>query len=321
MDNRIIAITVSLLFGCNSVADVKADIFVTNMGPQYSTVISKNNWIHGAADCNSNTDPEIDVYKHNHDTIIIRQNKCLTYEAPFIYVLIGKNKVLILDTGAIKSDDGFSLYTSLKETIGKKLGDKEILVLHSHGHSDHFQGDSSFTNQPNVTLISPKKADVHRFFGFKNWPLELKEIELGGRNLTIIPTPGHQEESITIYDHQTKWLLTGDTLYPGNIYIKDWQAYRDSVKRLAEFSKVHEIEAIFGSHIEMKNKPGQYYPIGSTYQPDEVSLDMSTESLHALNAELRKTPKPSVLVFDGFIIQPMGVLQNTLSNIVRWFTQ
>jgi hypothetical protein len=38
--------------------------------------------------------------------------------------------------------------------------------------------------------------------------------------------PDNQEETISIYDHQTKWLMTGDTLYPGYIYVKDWQAYR-----------------------------------------------------------------------------------------------
>ena len=38
---------------------------------------------------NQNTDPEVQVHAYNATTYIIRQNKCRTFEAPFIYVLIG----------------------------------------------------------------------------------------------------------------------------------------------------------------------------------------------------------------------------------------
>src|SRR5262245_13641640 len=46
-------------------------------------------WMHGSQNCGQNTDPEVQVHAYNTTTHIIRQNKCDTFEAPFIYVLQG----------------------------------------------------------------------------------------------------------------------------------------------------------------------------------------------------------------------------------------
>lgn len=115
--------------------------------------------------------------------------------------------------------------------------------------------------------------------------------------------------------------MTGDTLYPGYIYIKDCDAYRNSIDKLATFSKNNEVTAIMGSHIEMKSQSRAYYPLGSTYQPNEAQLDLSVNSLHKLNDRLKNTEKPKEIIFDDFIISPMGGLQKALSNVARWFTQ
>ncbi|MFT5816447.1 MAG: hydroxyacylglutathione hydrolase [Psychroserpens sp.] len=82
-----------------------------------------------------------------------------------------------------------------------------------------------FDGRPNVKLVKASATDVRQFFGLMTGLMGNK-IDLGERKITVIPTPDHQEETISIYDHQTKWLMTGDTLYPSYIYVEDWQAYR-----------------------------------------------------------------------------------------------
>lgn len=288
---------------------------------QQSTIV-KPNWIHGSPDCDTNNEPVNDVYKHDEQTIIIRQNKCLTFEAPFIYVLVGKHKILILDTGAISDNPEYSLGAEIENVLGKeRFSSKEVLVVHSHGHSDHYQGDSYFEGCPNVKLIKPSATEVYQYFGFTDWPQGQATIELGEKQVTVIPTPGHQEEAITIYDNKTKWLMTRDTLYPGYIYVKDWESYRNSIDKLATYASNNEITAIMGSHIEMKNQPASYYPIGSTYQPNEAQLDLSVQSLHSLNTKLNDIDKPTEIIFEDFIINPMSGFQKTLSNVVRWFKE
>jgi hypothetical protein len=164
-------------------------------------------------------------------------------------------------------------------------------------------------------------ADVRAFFGFSEWPQGQKIIELGERKIIVIPTPGHQEASISFYDHQTKWLMTGDTLYPGYIYVKNWQAYRNSIERLTMFTNNNQVAAIMGAHIEKQNQPASFFPVGSTYQPNEAALDLSVQSLHALNAKLKNTDKPQELIFNDFIIKPLSRVQKILSNAVKWFTK
>ncbi len=288
--------------------------------------LRQKKWIHGSADCKSNTDPAIEVFRYDHSSYILRQNKCLSFEAPFIYVLIGSEKVLVLDTGATESALDFPLYKTVRSLIeeqseqGRKI-ERELLVIHSHGHSDHYSGDSQFEGKKNVTLVEPNNVAMTHFFAFNNFPNGEGNINLGDRKLTIIPTPGHQEESISVYDPQTKWLLTGDTFYPGYIYVKDWDEYKKSIARLVSFSSTHKVSAVLGAHIEMTDKAGEYYPIGTIYQPNEAPLALMPEDLVSLSSALTKSDKTQNVISDEFIVVPMNIFQKTISNIARWIIQ
>lgn len=290
------------------------------------TKLNDKKWSHGSPDCDSNRDPAIEVFRYDQSSYILRQNKCQSFEAPFIYVLIGQEKVLILDTGAPESAETFPLYETVQKLLEQQSGEvnkppKELMVIHSHSHRDHYSGDSQFAGKPNVTIVEPNYASIIQSLQFESWPDGMPSIQLGGRDIIIIATPGHQEEAISVYDPQTHWLLTGDTLYPGYIYIKDWSAYKSSIARLVAFSETHKIGAILGGHIEMTREPGEYYPIGTTYQPNEAPLALSLNNLLSLNAALHRTDKEQEIDESEFIVAPMNGFQKALSNIARWITQ
>lgn len=284
-------------------------------------LINNKKWVHGAANCKSDKSPVLDVLKVNETSYILRQNKCLTFEAPFIYVLVGEEKVLVLDTGAIDDEKDMPLVKAVNDIIAKSdnPAKKQIIIAHSHTHSDHYAGDKLFSNQENVIFVGTTQKQVNHFFKMNNWPNDISEFDLGNRKLSIIPTPGHQNQAITIYDPQTKWLLTGDSFYPGLIYIKDWQQYKKSISRLTEFSKNNKVSALLGAHIEMSNKPTQFYDIGTTYQPHEAPLNLSQKDLVKLNNKLQSTSDEEQLKFDKFIIQPMNFMQKSIVNVVSFF--
>jgi glyoxylase-like metal-dependent hydrolase (beta-lactamase superfamily II) len=287
-------------------------------------VLQQKQWIHGSQDCKNNQDHAIEVFQYDESSYVLRQNKCLSYEAPFIYVLIGEKKILVVDTGATESAEAFPLYQTIQSlnqqhSSNGKANEREIVVIHSHSHSDHYSADSQFIGQANVTVVATNNAGVNEFFEFDKWPDQQTNIELGGRSITIIPTPGHQEEAISVYDPQTKWLLTGDTFYPGYIYVKTWQDYKNSIARLVEFTNNHNVSAILGSHIEMTNKPGEYYEIGTIYQPEESSLLLMPSDLTALNEKLTQADKPKKIAMDSLIVEPLGVLPKLISSIAKWF--
>jgi hydroxyacylglutathione hydrolase len=274
-------------------------------------------WIHGSPDCSKGIDPPIQVFQRDKSTWVLRQNKCLSFEAPFMYLLLGDDRALLLDTGATDNPESFPLLTTVRSLIGER----SLLILHSHSHGDHRRGDTQFSGQTGVELVAPNAASLRAFLDKADGTGSDRSIELGGREVIVIETPGHQEESITLYDSQTRWLLTGDTVYPGLIYVKDWQAYRESISRLASFAQSHELAAVLGAHIEMTDKAGEYYPIGTVYQPHEAPLPLSPEVLQTLATALAKANGKETVPLDEFVVQPMNALQRTLSNVARFLTQ
>jgi glyoxylase-like metal-dependent hydrolase (beta-lactamase superfamily II) len=96
--------------------------------------------------------------------------------------------------------------------------------------------------------------------------------------LDVIPIPGHEATSLAFYDRESAVLLTGDTLYPGRLYISDQAAYVRSIARLVEFTRDKSVAHILGTHIENTRTPYLDYPIGTRHQPDEHVLELGVVS-------------------------------------------
>ncbi len=271
--------------------------------------LEKVNWIHGSGHCDENTDPFIQAFRYNATTWIFRQNKCVHYEAPFIFLFIGEKKALLFDTGATADQAKFPLYETVRTIINELEKEKhsslELVVAHTHNHGDHRAADSQFAGKEKTTIIGLKPEDVIGFFGLKGWPNEKTTFDLGKRAINIIPIPGHEPSSIAAYDPATKFLLTGDSFYPGRLYVRDWAAFTKSIGRLTDFARHHEISFILGNHIEMTKTPGVDYPVGTTYQPDELSLPLKLRDLQELNDSLVAIGDVPVLkVYNRYIVYP-----------------
>jgi hydroxyacylglutathione hydrolase len=257
-------------------------------------------WMHGSADCAQNTDPEVQVHRYNATTHIIRQNKCKTFEAPFVYVLVGTTSALVLDTGATATP-------ALRDTVRGLVGARPLLAAHSHHHGDHYVGDSQFAGQPMTTVVGGTRAAVQAAFGIATWPTDRGTLDLGGRVLDVLAIPGHEAQHIAIYDRRTGLLLTGDSLYPGLLFVNDWPTYRTSISRLAAFVAAHPIAHVLGAHVEMTSTPRVNYPYRTTYQPAEHVLQLSAAHVRELDAALTAlgpTPPASPVAHDDFVIDP-----------------
>jgi len=235
-------------------------------------------WIDGTA---CGTDPVIQVHAYNDDFFILRQSLCTSFEGPFMYLLFGEDKVLMQDTGA----GGIPIATTVYGIIDQWLFDHgkasiELIVSHSHAHGDHVAGDSQFVGQPHTTVVGKTPAAVAAFFGITNWPEQIVSYDLGGRVIDVIPIPGHEQSHIALYDRRTGILFTGDTLYPGRLYIFDsFQDYWDSIERLMDFIADKAVLWDLGTHIEMTQIPFKDFPFGATQHPDEHELPLHREHL------------------------------------------
>ncbi len=284
-------------------------IFVLLRDVPEGDFFTKTKWIHGSPNCAENTDQAIQVVRYNASTWILRQNKCVHYEAPFMFLFLGEKKALLFDTGTTADESRFPLYTTVRGIISdwetEKRTSLEVVVAHTHNHGDHRAADAQFEGRPRTTLIGLRPEEVISFFHLKNWPNESARFELGNRTIEIIPIPGHEPSSIAAYDPVSKFLLTGDTLYPGRLYVRDWLAFKNSIQRLTDFTSSHDISFILGNHIEMTNVPGKDYPVGTTFQPDEHILPLSTADLRELNGSLKTLGITPVLkIYNRYIVYP-----------------
>jgi hydroxyacylglutathione hydrolase len=244
------------------------------------------NWYAGGADCAGVSPFRVRAY--NADFYILRQAACTNYEKPFLYLVFGNERALLLDTGAGHVDVATPVDTLIRAWLARHHRQSiDLVVAHSHGHGDHVAGDSQFVGRPRTTVVGRDSAAVRAFFGIHHWPDDTTTFDLGGRVLDVLAIPGHQPASIAIYDRRTGVLLTGDTFYPGRLYVRDTAAFARSIDRLAQFARTHQVTHFLGAHIENSRTPYRDYPVGTVDQPEEHGLDLSRTELLELDSTVR----------------------------------
>ena len=250
--------------------------------------------------------PDVQVWEYDADTFILRQSLCSNFEGPFWYLFFGSDRAFLQDTGT-GDVDGEAVVSGIIADWLVRNGKASIdlVVTHSHAHGDHVGGDSQYAGIPNTTVVSPSAAAVQAFFGIDGWPNQVVQYDLGGRVLDIIPIPGHESAHIAVYDRRQDLLLTGDTLYPGRLYINNWSAYQASVGRLVGFVDAgNPAKWVLGTHIEL-NGSGQDYDFGSDQHPNEHVLQLDYGVLTELNqAVIAMGGSPSYEAHPHFIIYP-----------------
>jgi hydroxyacylglutathione hydrolase len=266
-------------------------------------------WNIGAEDCAAASQPPLQVHAYEPQTFILRQSLCASFEGNFIYLLVGSDKALLIDTGAIADPQKMPLAKTILELLPEKDGKQlSLLVAHTHRHSDHRAGDPQFASLPSVQIVPFELEGVRTFFGFTDWPNGIAHLDLGDRTVDVIPTPGHNETHLAFYDNKTGILFSGDFLMPARLLIQDAGAYRESVLRVVYFLKTRPLTHILGAHIEL-NTAGDAYRFGSHYHPDEHRLELTREDLTALPAAFDR--------FSGFYARyPNYILTNPTHNLV-----
>ena len=110
---------------------------------------------------------------------------------------------------------------------------------------------SSSGIEPGTVVVGKDLNAVQRFFGLSPWPDGLARFDLGGRAVEVFGIPGHHATSIAVYDPRSRFLVTGDTVYPGRLYVQDISAFVASLNRLVAFAESRRVDRVMGCHIEM----------------------------------------------------------------------
>lgn len=181
--------------------------------------------------------PDILVEDMGHGILRLSEMALLPAERSFFYLLAGREGICLID-------GGWGLGRGLPERI---TGHPGLTAVATHSHFDHIghlhqgatrlghrleaaifadpaplltQATPYLTGRPVLRDGQPLPTET---WAQKPCPLtaEIDEgarIELGGRCLTILHTPGHSPGSISVYDPVSQTLFCGDVLLPGHIY-------------------------------------------------------------------------------------------------------
>lgn len=178
------------------------------------------------------------------------------WEEPHCYLLTGQKRSLLIDTGL-----GIQPICSAVAA----LTDKPVTAVATHVHWDHIGGHQYFPDfyahaaelpwlQGEFPLSAdtvrqmaadrcqlPEGFDLSAYTLFQGTPTRLLSdgdtIDLGGRTLSVLHTPGHSPGHLCFYEAATGYLFTGDLVYKDILLAyypsTDPAAYLASLEKLA----------------------------------------------------------------------------------------
>ncbi len=263
-------------------------------------------WIHGSMSAKANTDVRIQVHRYNEHTYILRQNPAIHWEAPFMYLLMGNDRAVLLDTGATEEAEYFPLREVVDRVLirwsnAQGVDLPELVVLPLGSDQSQLGAIGQFADRPNTLVIAPNDESRSQLLG-AGW-LEGGELDLGGRLLDILPTPGLDTAAVSLYDPWSRLMFTGNAFYPGRLVIRDFRAYRHSLQDLVELANTKPVDMIFGGRIEMTNLPGMDYRLRANYRPNERPLEMSSRHLElALQTVTLINGDKDIRILNDFIL-------------------
>lgn len=211
-----------------------------------------------------------DVYRLSEGTFAIYEPN--QFEEAISYLVMGSDRGVIIDTGTGIGD--------IRQVV-EQLTDLPVSVVLTHEHYDHVAGAYrwdeiiAYDNAESLKAMKAGRTNsslqgyitgeylwkpLPEGFDPNSWiipPIEptslVKEgdtIDLGGRLLEVIYTPGHSPGSMCLLDQQNRFLFTGDHFFPGPLYAfgpdVDIQDYIDSNKKLGQ--RIEEFDYICAGH-------------------------------------------------------------------------
>jgi hydroxyacylglutathione hydrolase len=122
-------------------------------------------WNEGAPNCANNSQPPLPVHQYNARTFILRENLCATFEAPFMYVLIGSTKALLI-TGDVADPSQMPLADTVLHLLPGDAAAKLPCLWSIPIGTDHRAGDGQFTHSANVQVVGFDIDSVRRYYNF-----------------------------------------------------------------------------------------------------------------------------------------------------------
>ncbi|HWW82653.1 MAG TPA: hypothetical protein VNZ26_03570, partial [Vicinamibacterales bacterium] len=109
--------------------------------------------------------PAWQIHEYNPTFYILRESGCIHYEKPFLYLILGREKALLEDTGAGEVQTAPVVIDLIARWANRNNRPAPpLIVVHSHSHSDHTAGDGGFRDIPGVQLVPASVPALQKAF-------------------------------------------------------------------------------------------------------------------------------------------------------------
>jgi len=212
------------------------------------------------------------VDRIDKDTHVISEYR--HWEETHCYLLEGRERCLLIDTGLGISD--------ISEEV-KRLTEKPVTAAATHIHWDHIGGHQYYpdfyAHEAELSWLNgefpltmdtiremvvdrcdlPEGFDVNAYEFFQGAPTRTLRtgdtIDLGGRVITALHTPGHSPGHLCFWEPQRGYLFTGDLVYKDTLFAyypsTDPEAYLESLEMVAALP----VQRVFPAHHSLDIQP------------------------------------------------------------------
>ena len=163
-----------------------------------------------------------------------------------LYLVEGNSRALLIDAGA--------RIPGLDQIVAK-ITTKPVTMMLTHAHGDHVGGVGPF---PEVYLnagdmpIVPN--NMRSYTGRIRYLTDGEVIDLGGREIEVIFTPGHTAGSATFFDKANHYGFSGDAFGSTNLLVfTNLSTVMYTAERIENYMKKNDIRFLFPGHYSGDN--------------------------------------------------------------------
>ena len=163
-----------------------------------------------------------------------------------LYLVEGNDRAILIDAGTYIPD---------LDKIVAKITSKPVTMMLTHAHGDHVGGVGPFTevylNAGDMTIVP---NNMRNYKGQIRYLNDGQVIDLGGREIEVIFTPGHTPGSATFFDKAKHYGFSGDAFGSTNLLVfTNLSTVMYTAERIENYMKKHDIRFLFPGHYSGDN--------------------------------------------------------------------
>ena len=163
-----------------------------------------------------------------------------------LYLVEGNDRAVLIDAG--------TRVPGLDKIVAG-ITSKPVTMILTHGHGDHVGGVGPFPEVWIAPADEPMlRNSQRRYKGEVKHLTDGETIDLGGRQLEVMFTPGHTSGSVTFFDKANHYGFSGDAFGSTNLLVFTYLSnVKASAAKVEKYMKDNDIRFLYPGHYSGDN--------------------------------------------------------------------